>query len=89
MSEYSKLASSVGDQYLESLAETQEAFLKAVAPMTEWASTVNPPKPVGFAADFPTLQEITEANFSFASKLLKQQKKFAEKLFAAAGPASS
>jgi uncharacterized protein YqiB (DUF1249 family) len=41
-----------------------------------------------YMADFPTMAEITEANFAFANKLLKQQKKFAEKLFTAASPES-
>ena len=35
-----------------------------------------------FVADLPTPREITEVNFTFASKLLKQQKDFADKLFA-------
>ena len=33
-----------------------------------------------FAADLPTAKEVVEANFAFASKLLKQQKDFTEKL---------
>ena len=41
-----------------------------------------------FAADLPTPQEITEANFAFATKLLKQQKKFADKLFATSSATS-
>ncbi|MDX1563175.1 MAG: hypothetical protein R3305_09625 [Gammaproteobacteria bacterium] len=89
MSEYTKIATSIGDQYLDALAETQETFLKAWAPATEWASKVKVPQAPGFAADFPTLAEITEANFAFTSKLLKQQKKFAEKLFANYTPATS
>ena len=36
----------------------------------------------------PTAQEITEASFAFAQKLLKQQKSFAEKLLAASTPAA-
>ena len=39
--------------------------------------------PPAFADKFPTPQEVTEANFAFAQKLLKQQKSFAEKLLAA------
>jgi hypothetical protein len=34
------------------------------------------------AAELPTAQEVTEASFAFAQKLLKQQKSFAEKLLA-------
>jgi hypothetical protein len=36
-----------------------------------------------FATELPTPKEIVEANFTFAAKLLKQQKEFTEKLFAA------
>jgi len=84
MSEFVKLATTVGDQYLSSLAESQEAFLKAMAPLTEMASKMpSMPMPApAFAMDLPTPQEITEANFAFVTKLLKQQKKFADKLFA-------
>jgi hypothetical protein len=85
MSEFVKLATTVGDQYLSSLAESQEAFLKAMAPLSEMTAKM-PSMPMatpGIAADLPTPQEITEANFAFMNKLLKQQKKFADKLFAA------
>ena len=83
MSEFVKLATTVGDQYLSSLAESQEAFLKAMAPLTEMTAKMpSMPMPApAFAMDLPTPQEITEANFAFATKLLKQQKKFTEKLF--------
>ena len=87
MSEYTKLAASIGDQYLDAVAELQENFLKAIAPMTDWTSNLQAVPVTGFAADFPTPQEITEASFAFATKLLKQQKKFADRLFAAATPA--
>jgi len=89
MSEYTKLATTMGDQYLEALAETQSNFLKAMAPMTEWSSKLPTVPATGVAADFPTPQEIAEANFAFASKFIKQQKKFADQVFAAFTPASS
>ena len=82
MSDYVKMASEAGDQMIAGIAETQETYLKAMAPYTEWASTQSKMAPPAFSADLPTLQEITEANFAFVSKLLKQQKKFTEKLFA-------
>lgn len=87
MSNYVKLATDAGDQYLSTLAEAQENFLKAT---TAIASKFPPPPPVetpAFAATFPTVQEMTEANFAFATKLLKQQKSFAEKLVALSTPA--
>ena len=84
MSNYVKQATDAGDQYLASLAEIQENFLKAT---TAFAARFTPPTPIaipGFVApELPTAQEVTEATFSFAQKLLKQQKTFAEKLLAA------
>jgi hypothetical protein len=84
MSNYVKLATDAGDQYLNSLAEMQENFLKTTAAMAAKFPPTTPviETPPAFAA-FPTAQEVTEANFAFAQKLLKQQKSFAEKLLAA------
>jgi hypothetical protein len=88
MSNYVKLASDAGDQYLNSLSEMQENFLKTT---TTLASKLPPMPPVetppAFAVTFPTVQEVTEASFAFAQKLLKQQKSFAEKLLAVSTPA--
>jgi hypothetical protein len=85
MSNYLKLATDAGDQYLTSLAEMQENFLKATA---AYAGRFTVPMPAAMmptafnAPDVPTPAEVTEASFSFAQKLLKQQKTFAEKLLA-------
>jgi hypothetical protein len=85
MSEYVKLATGAGDQFLATLAESQETFLKSVSAFSSWAPA--PPQPVvaipAFAAELPTPKEVAEASFSFASKLLKQQKEFTEKFLAA------
>ena len=85
MSEYVKLATGAGDQFLTALAETQETFLKSVTAFSSWAPAQ--PQPVvaapAFAAELPTPKEVAEANFAFASKLLKQQKDFTEKFLAA------
>jgi len=91
MSDYVKLANGAGDQFLTALAEGQEAFLKSVTAFT--SSVPAPPAPVvapfaaPFAAELPTPKEVAEANFTFASKLLKQQKDFTEKFLAATAPA--
>lgn len=88
MSEYVKQASSAGEQYLSALAESQEQFLKAMSSFTSMMPKV-PAAPVpAFATELPTPKEIVEANFAFAAKLLKQQKEFTEKLFAASTPAN-
>ena len=88
MSEYVKYATNAGDQFLSSLAEAQDTYLKSMQPFTQWTSALPQTPAPAFMADYPTMAEITEANFAFANKLLKQQKKFAEKLFAVSSPES-
>ena len=88
MSEYVKFATNAADQYSSNLAEMQDAFLKSMTPFSEWASSVPQMPAAKFAPEMPTPAEITEANFAFANKVLKQQKKFAEKLFATTTPES-
>jgi hypothetical protein len=85
MSNYVKLATEAGDQYLAALAESQEQFLKYAKTFGAWAPTVTPPASAASAVDFvPTPREIFEANLAFTTKLLKQQKAFTDKLFAVA-----
>jgi len=90
MSNYVKLATDAGDQYLASLAEIQENFLKTTSALAARFTPVMPiATPPAFAApELPTAQELTEASFAFAQKLLKQQKTFAEKLLAASASAA-
>ena len=90
MSEYVKLATGAADQYLTALAESQEQFLKTMTTFNSLLPKMATPAiPVpAFAADLPTAREIMEMNFAFASKLLKQQKDFAEKLVAVGSSAS-
>ena len=88
MSDYAKFAAAATDQYLTALAESQENFLKYVTELTA-KMPVAPVVPMpGFPTDLPTPLEVTEANFAFAAKLLKQQKTFVQKLVAA-GTASA
>ena len=91
MSEYVKLASGAGDQFLSALAESQETFLKSVSAFSSWTPA---PQPVAtpaafqaFTTELPTAKEVADASFAFASKLLKQQKEFTEKFLAATTPA--
>lgn len=83
MSEYVKLASGAADQYLTALADSQEQFLKSVAAFNSWLPKVASVATTPFPVELPTAKEVVEANFAFASKLLKQQKDFADKLVAA------
>jgi hypothetical protein len=80
MSSYAKFAADAGDEYLATLAEAQKAFLKSVEAFSARAGTA----PAAALAAIPTPQEVSEASFAFSQKLLKQQKEFADKLFAAA-----
>jgi hypothetical protein len=88
MSEYVKLASGAGDQFLSALAESQETFLKSVTAVSSWAPAQPQPAVAvpAIAAELPTPKEVAEASFAFASKLLKQQKDFTEKFLAATSP---
>lgn len=84
MSEYVKLATGAGDQFLATLAESQETFLKSVSALSSsWTPVQAPVAVPAFASELPTPKEVVEANFAFASKLLKQQKEFTDKFFAA------
>jgi len=90
MSNYVKLAADAGDQYLTSLAEIQENFLKASAAFTaRFAGTLPPMETPAALAGFPTAEELADASFAFAQKLLKQQKTFTEKVFAASTTTSA
>ena len=86
MSDYVKLANGAGDQYLTVLAESQEQFLKSIAAFNSWlpkVPTAAAAPALALPVELPTVKEVVEANFAFATKLLKQQKDFAEKLVAA------
>ena len=89
MSEYVKFATSAGDQYLASLSEMQDAFLKSLAPFSQMASTMPKMPAASNMPELPTMAEITEANFAFATKFLKQQKKFTDHLFSTVSPQES
>lgn len=90
MLNYVKLATDAGDQYLTALSEMQDNFLKTTSAITSRLPAAPAPAIENpFAAMFPSPQEMSEASFAFAQKLLKQQKSFTEKLFAASAPAAS
>jgi hypothetical protein len=90
MASYVKLAAEAGDKYLTALSEFQDTFLKSVATGAERfkAATLPTAPPAFELPPVPSAQEISEANFAFAQKLLKQQKSFVEKLLATATPAT-
>jgi hypothetical protein len=84
---YLKLATDAGDQFLSTLAEGQENFLKSLSSLT--TPPAAPPAAMpSFTAALPTFQEVADANFAFAQKLMKQQKEFIDKLMTATTPVS-
>ena len=88
MSEYTKLATEAGDQYLAAVSESQKMFLKSLEPFQAMAKSMPTMPMPEFTSDFPTPKEIADAQFAFAKKLLKQQQDFTNKLFATGTPAS-
>jgi hypothetical protein len=81
------LASEAGDKYISALAEIQDNFVKSQTEFAERikvATAANAP-----AFEFPSVTDVTEANFAFAEKLLKQQKAFAHKLISSPAAAPS
>jgi hypothetical protein len=81
MSNYVKLATEATDSYFATLTETQDSFLKAISAFPGWVPAPPSPAALGFA-ELPTMQEITEASFSFSQKFLRTQQDFVEKLIA-------
>ena len=82
MSNYVKLATEATDSYFAALTETQDSFVKALAPFAAWVPAQPHVAAPGFA-ELPTMQETIEVSFSFTQKLLKSQQDFMEKLIAA------
>jgi hypothetical protein len=88
MSNYVKLATEASDSYFAALTETQENFLKSIAAYTAFLPVV-PAANAHSYPDLPTVQELNEANFSFAQKFLRQQQEFVERFIAASAPPAS
>ncbi len=88
MSNYVKLVTDATDSYLAALTETQDTFLKAIAPLAAWVPAPPPPAAPGFA-ELPTMQETMDVSFSFGQKLLKRQQDFTEKLIATVTPSAT
>jgi hypothetical protein len=86
MSNYPNVAAEAGDQYLAMLAQGQDQFVEFVRSSREMIPQMpKMPKvqgmPEGFAPTMPSPQQIADAQFSFFTKLLKQQEGFMRKLY--------
>ena len=82
MSNYGKFVAETTDRYFAALDGAQESFLKSFATF----SASVPAAPMSFQPampGLPTVQEVSEATFAFAQKLLNQQQSFMQKLVAA------
>ena len=80
MSIYGKLVAETTDQYFAALDLAQQNFLKSFATFSAFVPAA--PTPSLSMPGLPSVQEVIEAGFSFAEKLLKQQQTFMEKLVA-------
>ena len=83
MSNYAATAAQAGDKYLESLAQGQARIIEYVRASKEMMPPV-PETPVSMAASgLPSLQDIADVQFGFATKMLEQQHRFFQRLYAA------
>ena len=83
MSTYGKLVAEQTDQYFAALDAAQQNFLKSFATFSASLPASSMPTPPAMAG-LPTAQEVIEATFGFAQKLLNQQQSFLQKLAATA-----
>jgi hypothetical protein len=97
MSNYATAAAEVGDKYLASLAEGQDRIIEYIRASRDFVPAMmlnEVPKSAFTPFRIPTIREMAELQFSFANKLLEQQRKFFLSLYATSpakrtsGPAS-
>jgi hypothetical protein len=88
MSNYPNAAAEAGDKYLAMLAQGQEQFVEFVRSSRE----LIPQVPAEFAAQaspapfaMPSPQDVADAQYQFATKLLKQQETFTRRLYGLSG----
>lgn len=79
----------VQDQILEAIASFQKPVVETVGKVAERLEDVVPETPaVPYGEKLPAIDELVEAQFSFAEKLLAQQKEFTSSLLQAFKPVS-
>ena len=79
MSNYGRLVAERTDQYFAALDAAQQNFLKSFATFSA-ALPASPIPSQPAMPGVPTVQEVIEATFAFAQKLLNQQQTFVQKL---------
>ena len=81
MSNYGKFAAETTDRYFAALDAAQQNFLKSFATFSASVPASSMPSQPAMPG-LPTAQEVIEATFAFAQKLLNQQQSFMQKLVA-------
>ena len=83
MSTYATAAAAAGEQYLQSLAQGQERFIEYVRASREYMPPMMEARVAAMPSGLPTMQELADVQFRFATRLLDQQQKFYRQLYGA------
>lgn len=89
MSTFTAQATDVVDQYLTAVSKIQDASLEAVSTIAANVPEAAKNVPAAPVKDLPSAEEITAVYFTFAEKVLANQKAYTERFFAAVTPATS
>jgi hypothetical protein len=82
-------AAAAQEQFLEGIRQGQDAVVEAVRVWAEAAAKTTTLAPLPESpADLPRPADLVAGSFDFAEKLLAEQRTFAERLVAAAAPAT-
>ena len=90
MAKYSDRVSQAGDRVLSLIGDAQGAVVKSVSTVSEFVGSVIPDLPALPLSDaIPAPRELVDESFSFAERVLKQQKTYATDLVKATEPITS
>ena len=87
MSTVTELTETAQEQTLAAVRQSQQFVVEAARTWAEAVEKAIPAVPtVPFAEELPTPKQLIESSFSFAEKLLKAQREFAEQVLEAVAP---
>jgi hypothetical protein len=87
MSTVTELTETAQEQTLAAIRQSQQFVVEAARTWAEAVEKAVPAVPtVPFAEELPTPKQLIESSFSFAEKLLKAQREFAEQVLEAVAP---
>jgi hypothetical protein len=90
MAKYSEAVSQAGDRVLSLIGDAQDAVVKSVSSVSQLVGSVIPDLPALPLSDaIPAPRELVDEGFSFAERVLKQQKGYATDLVKAFEPIST